>query len=42
MGVCLTATKFEHFIFSVLSFVLAYVSDIYIFLILHDLCLLHA
>jgi hypothetical protein len=35
--VCLTATKFEPFIFPMLGFVFAYVSNIYIIVSLYDL-----
>jgi hypothetical protein len=40
MAVCLTATKFEPFVFSVLGFAFAYVSKIHIIMILYDFCLL--
>jgi len=40
--VCLTATKFEPFIFSVLGFAFAYVSNIHIIMILYDFCLIPA
>jgi len=42
MIVCLTATKLEPIIFSVLSFALANVANIYIFMILYDCYLLPA
>jgi len=40
--VCLTATKNEPFIFPALGFAFAYVSNIYIFMLLYDFCLLPA
>jgi len=42
MFICLTATKFEHFIFSVLGFALAYILNIHIIIILNDFCLFPA
>jgi len=38
--VCLTATKFEPLLFPVLVFVFSFVSNIEIFVILYDFCLL--
>jgi hypothetical protein len=40
--VCLTATKFEPFILSVLNFALTSVANIDIFMISYDCCFLHA
>jgi hypothetical protein len=42
MIVCLTATKFEPFMFSMLGFAFAYVSNINTVMILYDLWLLPA
>jgi len=42
MVICLTATKFQPFKFPVLGFPLAYVSNIYIIMILYDFRLLPA
>jgi len=41
MDICLTATKSEPFIFSVVTFTLANVADFYIFMVLYD-CWLHS
>jgi len=41
MIACLTA-KYEPFLFPILGFVFAYVSDIYVIVDLHDFCLLPA
>jgi hypothetical protein len=38
--ICLTATKLEPFVFPMLGFLFAYVSDIYIVLNLYNFCLL--
>jgi hypothetical protein len=37
--VCLTATKYEPFKFSVLGFALAYVTNMYIYIIFYEFCL---
>jgi hypothetical protein len=38
MTISLTANKFESFMFSVLGFTFAYVSNIHIIMILYDFC----
>jgi len=40
--ICLTATKYEPFMFSVLGFALAYTLNIHIIMILNDFCLFPA